>query len=112
MSNEAIRDALVAVGYEFVQLEPRIRAHVLVCWLALLLVRVAERRTGQTWTTINRQLSRVHFSDPDRHRRHGRAHHPADQRPSRHCWRLRAVPTTRGDRPGPLLTSQNAGSKA
>jgi len=42
------------------RLEPRIRAHVLVCWLALLLVRVAERRTGQTWTTINRQLSRVH----------------------------------------------------
>ncbi len=42
------------------RLEARIRAHVLLCWLALLLVRVAERRTGATWTTINRQLSRVH----------------------------------------------------
>ncbi len=41
------------------RLEPRIRAHVLPCWLALLLVRVAERRTAMTWTTINRQLSRV-----------------------------------------------------
>jgi transposase InsO family protein len=29
-------------------------------WLALLLVRVAERRTGQTWHHINTQLSRVH----------------------------------------------------
>ncbi len=42
------------------RLEPRIRPHVLLCWLALLLVRVAERRTAMTWTTINRQLSRVH----------------------------------------------------
>ena len=30
----------------FHRLEPRIRAHVLLCWLALLLIRVAERRTG------------------------------------------------------------------
>ena len=42
------------------RLEPRIRAHVLLCWLALLLVRVAERRTSMTWATINRQLGRVH----------------------------------------------------
>lgn len=42
------------------RLEVRIRAHVLLCWLALLLVRVAERRTAQTWTTINRQMSRIH----------------------------------------------------
>jgi hypothetical protein len=42
------------------RLDQRIRAHVLLCWLALLLVRVAERRTGQTWRHINTQLSRVH----------------------------------------------------
>jgi len=30
----------------FHRIEPRIRAHVLLCWLALLLIRVAERRTG------------------------------------------------------------------
>jgi hypothetical protein len=30
------------------------------CWLALLVIRVAERRTGQTWRHINRQLSRLH----------------------------------------------------
>jgi len=42
------------------RLDQRIQAHVLLCWLALLLVRVAERRTGQTWQHINTQLSRVH----------------------------------------------------
>ena len=31
----------------YYRLEPRIRAHVLLCWLALLLVRVAERRTSR-----------------------------------------------------------------
>ena len=32
----------------FHRLEPRIRAHVLICWLALLLVRVAEQATEPT----------------------------------------------------------------
>ena len=44
----------------FHRLEPRIRAHVLLCWLALLLIRVAERRTGTTWRQINRELGRLH----------------------------------------------------
>lgn len=38
----------------------RIRAHVLLCWLALLLVRVAEVRTGETWRTLRRELGRLH----------------------------------------------------
>jgi hypothetical protein len=42
------------------RLEPRIRAHVLLCWLALLLIRVAERSTGQTWRRIAIELGRVH----------------------------------------------------
>jgi transposase len=44
----------------FHRLEPRIRAHVLLCWLALLLVRVAERRCATTWRHINTELGRVH----------------------------------------------------
>ncbi len=44
----------------FHRLEPRIRAHVLLCWLALLLIRVAERRTGQTWRRIAIELGRLH----------------------------------------------------
>jgi Transposase DDE domain len=43
----------------FHRLEHRIRAHVLICWLALLLVRVAERGTGLSWRNINRQLGRI-----------------------------------------------------
>jgi hypothetical protein len=44
----------------FHRLEARIRAHVLLCWLALLLIRVAERRTGQTWPALARELGRLH----------------------------------------------------
>jgi Transposase DDE domain len=45
----------------FHRLERRIRAHVLLCWLALLLVRVAERQTGQPWRRINTELGRLHL---------------------------------------------------
>lgn len=44
----------------FHRLEHRIRAHVLLCWLALLLTRVAERRTGMTWHRIATELGRIH----------------------------------------------------
>jgi len=43
------------------RLEERIRAHVILCWLALLLVRVAENQTGQTWPRIRRELDRIHI---------------------------------------------------
>jgi hypothetical protein len=43
----------------FHRLERRIRAHVLLCWLALLLTRVAERTSGQTWRRIERDTSRL-----------------------------------------------------
>jgi hypothetical protein len=41
--------------------EDRIRAHILLCWLALLLIRVAETTTGHTWTTIRTDLQRLHL---------------------------------------------------
>jgi hypothetical protein len=40
--------------------EDRIRAHVWLCWLALLLMRVAENGTGQTWNRIRSEAQRVH----------------------------------------------------
>jgi len=43
----------------FHRLEHRIRAHVLLCWLALLLTRVAERTCEQSWRRINRETSRL-----------------------------------------------------
>ncbi|GHF66128.1 transposase [Kitasatospora xanthocidica] len=42
------------------RLDDRIRAHVLLCWLALLLIRVAERRTDITWRAIRTELQRLH----------------------------------------------------
>jgi hypothetical protein len=39
--------------------EDRIRAHVALCWLALLLARVAENTCGQTWPELRRQLDRI-----------------------------------------------------
>jgi hypothetical protein len=41
------------------RLEERIRAHVILCWLALLLVRIAENQAGQTWPTMRRELQRI-----------------------------------------------------
>jgi transposase len=43
----------------FHRLEHRIRAHVLICWLALLLTRVAERECGQSWRQIRRETGRL-----------------------------------------------------
>jgi transposase len=40
--------------------EDRIRAHVILCWLALLLARIAENAAGQTWPELRRELDRVH----------------------------------------------------
>ena len=40
--------------------EDRIRAHVVLCWLALLLIRVTETRTGQTWGKARAELQRMH----------------------------------------------------
>ena len=48
--------------------EDRIRAHVLICFLALVIIRVAELRTGQTWRTIGDELARIkqgRFRSPD-----------------------------------------------
>ncbi|MDG4801986.1 IS1634 family transposase [Micromonospora sp. WMMD980] len=41
--------------------EDRIRAHILLCWLALLLIRVAETETGRTWTAIHTEIDRLHL---------------------------------------------------
>jgi hypothetical protein len=42
------------------RLEDRIRAHVLLCWLALLLIRIVETRTRATWTSVRAELQRLH----------------------------------------------------
>jgi hypothetical protein len=50
------------------RLEERIRAHVILCWLALLLVRIVETTTGATWRTLAAELNRLQvitFTGPD-----------------------------------------------
>ena len=39
--------------------EQRIRAHVILCWLALLLVRVIETTCGSPWPALRRELDRI-----------------------------------------------------
>jgi Transposase DDE domain len=43
--------------------DERIRAHVLLCFLALLLTRLAEIETTETWPTIRRELQRIHLGE-------------------------------------------------
>ncbi len=41
--------------------DDRIRSHVLLCWLALLLVRIAELEAGMTWPRVRAELERLHL---------------------------------------------------
>ena len=41
--------------------EDRIRAHIQLCWLALLLLRVIENATSDTWRNTRRELDRMHL---------------------------------------------------
>jgi transposase len=40
--------------------EDRIRAHVILCWLALLLARISENACRQTWPELRRELDKIH----------------------------------------------------
>jgi hypothetical protein len=50
---------LVNIRPVYHRLEDRIRAHVLLCWLALLLIRVVENGTGQTWRQVRSDLGKL-----------------------------------------------------
>ena len=41
--------------------EDRIRAHVQLCWLGLLLMRVIENQTGDRWRNVRHELDRMHL---------------------------------------------------
>jgi hypothetical protein len=57
------RDMKGALGLRpvFHYREDRIRAHVQLCWLALLLIRVIENTTDHTWRNIRNELDRLHL---------------------------------------------------
>jgi transposase len=45
----------------FHRLDERIRAHIVICWLALLLIHLIERQAGDTWRNTRRELERLHL---------------------------------------------------
>jgi transposase len=55
------RDMKSALGLRPVhhRREDRIRGHVQLCWLALLLIRVMENATGNTWRSLRHELDRM-----------------------------------------------------
>jgi IS4 transposase len=57
------RDMKGALGLRpvFHHREDRIRAHVQLCWLALLLLRVVENAAGDTWRNVRHELDRMHL---------------------------------------------------
>jgi hypothetical protein len=57
------RDMKGALGLRpvFHHREDRIRAHVQLCWLALLLIRVVENAVGDTWRNTRHELDRLHL---------------------------------------------------
>jgi hypothetical protein len=57
------RDMKGALGLRpvFHHREDRIRTHVQLCWLALLLIRVVENATNDTWRNVRDELERMHL---------------------------------------------------
>ena len=57
------RDMKGALGLRpvFHHREDRIRSHVQLCWLGLLLIRVIENATGDTWRNVRNELDRMHL---------------------------------------------------
>ncbi len=45
------------------RLPERIEAHVLLCWLALLLIRLLEIETGRGWERVRDALDQIHRVD-------------------------------------------------
>lgn len=43
------------------RLERRIRAHVVLCWLSLLLIRIVETKTQDSWRNVRNELEKMHL---------------------------------------------------
>jgi hypothetical protein len=78
------------------RLEDRIRAHVLLCWLALLLIRIIENLAGSTWHRVRPELQRLHSLDPLA----PTGVPPTRATTSRPCWPSRPAHPTEDPAPG------------
>lgn len=43
--------------------DDRIRCHIFLCFLALLLIRVVENKTEKTWSTVRDEMNRIYFGE-------------------------------------------------
>ena len=43
--------------------DDRIRCHIFLCFLALLLVRIVEHKIGLTWSRIREEMNRIYFGE-------------------------------------------------
>jgi len=43
------------------QKDDRVRSHVLLCWLGLMLIRIVENKTGKTWRDVRNLFQRIHL---------------------------------------------------
>lgn len=46
--------------------EDRIRCHIFLCFLSLLLVRIVENQTGKTWASVRDELNRLYLGEFNR----------------------------------------------
>jgi len=92
------------------RLDDRIRAHVILCWLALLLIRIAETTTGDTWNQLREQLQELHIGTIEGPRRHVLATHRDHLCPAHDAVQAGHHPTPEDPRARParnVLTSTN-----
>src|SRR5207244_4519638 len=54
------RDMKTTLRPVYHRLEDRIRAHVILCWLALLLIRIVKTTTSTTWSRLREDLQELH----------------------------------------------------
>lgn len=43
--------------------DDRIKCHIFLCFIALVLVRIIENKTGETWAYVRRQMARIHYGE-------------------------------------------------
>lgn len=43
--------------------DERIRCHIFLCFIALVIVRIIENKTGHTWAFVRRHLARIHYGE-------------------------------------------------
>ncbi len=74
----------LALGPAFHHREDRIRAHVQLSWLALLLIRACENATGESWRCVREELQRMHLVTPETSEDRVARRSRTDHRPAPH----------------------------